>query len=190
VSSPRSLADKAGKADVVVLAGGDVEPLTYGWLSRLVGFALQPGVAAVGARTLAPDGRVEEGALTIAAGVPVPLLLGTTAADPGPLGIGVLPANCTAVAGVVAIPTSTLAELGGLDPELDDLAIADFCARAVAAGSRVVSTPDVLLRRHGPGPVNDLDLLSSFQDRWSERFAADPYLDQAAGWVTLKASAG
>ena len=185
VSGLADLSDQIRDADVVVLVGDDLEPLTHGWLSRLASFALQPGVAAVGARVVAPDGRVENGALAIEGGLPVPLLLGSTAADPGPLGIGLLPANCTAVAGVVAISTAALTDAGGLDPELGELAIADYCLRAVAAGSRVVSAPDVLLRRLGPGPVNDLDLLSSFRRRWSPRFASDPYLDQAAGWATL-----
>ena len=79
---------------------------------------LQPGVAAVGATTLAPDGRVEQGGIAIDDGLPVPMMFATGAGDPGPLGVGVLPANVSAVSGVVAFGGEAFRTLGGLDPEL------------------------------------------------------------------------
>ncbi|HEX5711867.1 MAG TPA: glycosyltransferase [Solirubrobacterales bacterium] len=184
-----TLAAELGDADVVVLCEGPVEPLTRLWLARLAGFAQQPGVGAVGARTLAPDGRVERSGIAIAAGLPLPLLYASAAGDPGPLGIGLLPANAAAVAGVVAYPGPALRELG-LERELGELASADYCLRAEAAGMRIVSAPDVLLRRVGrPTPANDLAALRRFRERWSGELAADPYFELGAGWPGIDPAA-
>ncbi len=175
--------DACAGADVIVICAGRVEPLTRFWLRRLTGFALLPGVAAVGATTLAPDGRVEQGGMAIDHGLPVPLMFGTAAGDPGPLGIGVLPFNAAAVSGVVAFGGEAFRGLGGLDPELGSLAVPDHCLRGLASGMRVVATPDVLLRRRsGPGFVNELSALAEFQRRWSESFPSDPYFDLASRW--------
>ena len=179
---PATLAAELAGADVVVLCEGAVEPLTRLWLARLAAFAQQPGVGAVGARTLAPDGRVERSGIAIAAGLPLPLLYASGAGDPGPLGIGLLPSNAAAVAGVVAYPGAALRELG-LDRELGELASADYCLRAGAAGLRVVSAPDVLLRRLGrPAPANDLGALRRFRARWAGEIGADPYFELGTGW--------
>jgi glycosyltransferase involved in cell wall biosynthesis len=170
-------------ADVVVLCEGDVEPLTRLWLRRLVGFALQPRVAAVGATTLAPDGRVEQGGIAIDDGLPVPLMFAAGAGDPGPLGVGVLPANVAAVSGVVAFGGESFQTLGGLDPDLGGLAVPDLCLRAIAASRRVVTAPDVLLRRtDGRGFVNELGALAEFRRRWSGAFPRDPYFDLESCW--------
>jgi hypothetical protein len=182
---------QCAEADVIVLCQGAVEPLTRLWLARIAGFALQPGVAAVGARTVAPDGRVEDGGIAVDAGLPVPLMYGAAASDPGPLGIGLLPANVSAVSGVVALGGETLRRLGGLDAEFGGLAVADHCLRALSAGLRVVSTPDVLLRRCGrPGAVNDLPDLERFRRRWAADFPRDPYFDLSTGLPGIAAASG
>lgn len=189
VSTAAGCTEAATEADVIVLCEGGAEPLTRLWLARLAGFALQPGVAAAGARTVAPDGRVEDSGLAIDAGLPVPLMFATAAGDPGPLGIGLVPANVTAVGGVVAFAGESFRRLGGLDPELGDLGVADFCLRARTAGMRVVSAPDVLLRRSGrSGTVNDLSALERFRRRWAADIPRDPYFDLDTGWPGVGAT--
>jgi glycosyltransferase involved in cell wall biosynthesis len=169
-------------ADVVVLCERPVEPLTRLWLARLAGFARQPGVAAVGARTLAPDGRVEQSGFAIDSGLPLPLMYGAGAGEPGPLGIGILPANVAAVAGTVAFDGEALRRLGGLEAGAGENAVPDYCLRGLTAGLRIVSAPDVLLRRLGPpSPVNDLAGLERFRHRWARAFPRDPYFDPSAG---------
>jgi len=170
-----------------------VEPLTRFWLARLAAFALQPGVAAVGAKALAPDGRVEHGGFAIEAGLPVPIMFATAAGDPGPLGIGLLAGNVAAVDGVVAFGGEAFRRLGGLEAAAGGLAIADYCLRGLSSGLRVVSAPDVLLRRPvPPAYVNDLAALERFRGRWRTRFGSDPYFDLEAGWpgVASPAAAG
>jgi GT2 family glycosyltransferase len=183
-------AERCSGADAIVLCEGAVEPLTRYWLARLAGFALQPGVAAVGARTLAPDGRVEEAGAAVEAGLPVPIMYATGAGDPGPLGIGLLPANVSTLGGVVAFGGETFRGLGGLDEEAGHLAVADYCLRALSAGLRIVSTPDVLLRRCGRGgAVNDLAELERFRRRWAAEFARDSYFDLSVEWPGVGATA-
>jgi hypothetical protein len=177
-----AIACQAG-ADAVAIVAAAVEPLTRFWLRRLLGFALQPGVAAVGATTLAPDGRVEQAGLAIDGGLPVPLMFAAPTGDPGPLGVGLLPANAAAVSGVVAFAGDALRELGGLDPGLGGLAVPDLCLRGLGAGMRVVTAPDVLLRRTAPPAfVNELGALYEFRRRWAGAFPRDPYFDLEAGW--------
>jgi hypothetical protein len=183
----RPSAEEAGAAcadaDVIVLCEGNFEPLTRFWLARLAAFALQPGVAAVGAKTLAPDGRVEHGGIAIEAGLPAPIMFASAAGDHGPLGIGLLPGNVAAVDGVVAFGGEAFRRLGGLDAEAGGLAAADYCLRGLSSGLRVVSAADVLLRRTAPPSyVNDLAAMERFRERWATRFAQDPYFDLNAGW--------
>lgn len=170
-------------ADVILICDPRLVPLTRFWLRRLAGFALQPGVAAVGATTLAPDGRVEQAGIAISGGLPVPMMFGSAGHDPGPLGIGMLPANAAAVGGVVAISGEMLGDLGGLDPELGDLAVPDHCLRGIVAGLRVVTAPDVILRRPSPPAfVNELSTLAEFRRRWSDTFPSDPYFELESRW--------
>jgi hypothetical protein len=117
-------------------------------------------------------------------------MFGTGAGDPGPLGIGLLPTNVTAVGGVVALSNETLSQLQGLNAEAGELGIGDYCLRALSAGLRTVSTPDVLLRRVGrPGTVNDLVALENFRRRWAADFPRDPYFDLDACWPGVESIA-
>jgi hypothetical protein len=66
---------------------------------------------------------------------------------------------------------------------LGSLAVPDHCLRGIAAGLRVVTAPDVLLRRAGGhGFVNELGALAEFRQRWSDAFPRDPYFDLDGGW--------
>jgi hypothetical protein len=110
-------------------------------------------------------------------------MFAAAAADPGPLGIGLLPANVSAVGGVVAIDGEIFRCLGGLEDGWGELALLDYCLRGLSAGLRVVSAPDVLLRRLGrPGVGNDLAALERFQRRWAGEFERDPYFELAVSW--------
>ena len=137
----------------------------------------------MGAKTLAPDGRVERGGIAIEAGLPVPLMFAAAAGDHGPLGIGLLPGNVAAVDGVVAFGGEAFRRLGGPEAAAGGLAVADYCLRGLSSGLRVVSAPDVLLRRPAPPSyVNDLEALERFRERCGTRFARDPYFDLSEGW--------
>jgi hypothetical protein len=173
----------AGADAVVLFETAALVPLTRGWLARLAAFALQPGVAAVGAKALAPDGRVEHCGLAIEQGLPVPLMVGVGAGDPGPLGVGLLPANVSAVDGVVALSGQALERLGGLEADLGYLALPDFCLRGRQAGWRTTLAPDVLLRRTRPVSLgNDLGSLARFRRRWAAQIPHDLYFELGVVW--------
>jgi hypothetical protein len=110
-------------------------------------------------------------------GLPVPVQLGMDQIEQGPLAVLQVSANFAAVTGTVAIARDRFEQLGGLSAEFDELATADLCLRAWSAGLRIVSVPDVVLRRlpGSPPPINDLVELDDFRARWVSRIPADPY---------------
>lgn len=168
--------------DAVVVLDGPALPLTRNWLSRLVGFAVQPGVGAVGAKVIGCSGLVENAGIALSDGTPVPLMSGALAPEPGPLTMALLPSNVTAVAGVLAAPAGPFQEIGGLDSTLGGLAPADFCLRARGDGLRTVLASDTILRRPaGWATMNDLGAFARFKRRWV-RFGPDPYFDFSWGW--------
>lgn len=168
--------------DAIVLIEGTAVPLTRGWLARLVGFAMQPGIGAVGPKITAVSGLVEEAGMAVADGTPLPLMSGSAATDGGPLTMALLPSNVTAVGGVLAAPADVFDQLGGADEELGSLALADFCLRARAVGLRTVLAADAILRRpRGWAATNDLAALARFTERWSD-CGQDPFFDLSWGW--------
>lgn len=160
----------------LVLLDTPVEPLTTNWLSRLAGFAAQPDVGAIGAKGLAPDGRVEHAGIVLRDGLPTPIQVAADQIEPGPMAILQVMGNFCAVSGTVATSRETVDRVGGFDERFDQLAVIDFCLRAWSQGLRIVSAPDTVLRRtDGEGPVNDLDELVDFRARWRGTIDEDPY---------------
>ena len=91
-------------------------------------------------------------------------------------GFGTSVYNVSAVSGVFATRRETYHELGGLNPELGDLAPIDYCLRATAADQRVVIIPDARLRATGPDPAtNDLPKISQLRRSWAQTHTHDPY---------------
>jgi glycosyltransferase involved in cell wall biosynthesis len=178
VATLMNLGASAAESDYLVLLDHPVESLTRDWLARLVGFASQPDVGAAGGKTLTPDGRVENAGILLSDGLPLPLLNGADAADEGPLGIARVPCNLSAVSGAVAIRRETFNKLGGIVEDVGPLGVVDFCLRAREDGMRIVSAPDVVVRRIGKAePVNDLAALHTFRMRWRDRLGRDPYFN-------------
>ncbi len=73
--------------------------LTHDWLTRLIGYSRQPGIAAAGPVVLGPDGRIQQAGIAIPDGIPLPLHHGSRA------GVGAArrwSMNVSAVSGVLA----------------------------------------------------------------------------------------
>jgi hypothetical protein len=168
----------AAESDYLVLLDSPVESLTRDSLVRLVGFASQPGVGAAGGKALTVDGLVENVGIALSDGLPLPLLQGADAREPGPLGIARVPCNLSAVSGAVAIRHEIFDKLGGVAEDVGPLGVADLCLRAREHEMRIVSAPDAVVRRVGKGaPVNDLTALYAFRLRWRHRSGRDPYFN-------------
>lgn len=171
-------AASASSAARLVLLEAPVEPLTSNWLTRLVTQAGRPEIAAVGAKVLARDGRVEHAGLVLRDGLPIPILLAADQIEPGPMAVLQVTGNFAALSGAVAIDRGDFDRLDGLDERMDTLGVADFCLRAWQQGSRILSCPDVVLRRtEERPPVNDIGELLAFRAKWLPELPQDPYFD-------------
>ncbi len=174
--------------DVLVLLNDDTEVLDGGWLRAMVAQLLQPGIGAVGAKLVYPDGRIQH------AGV----LLGPNALaghvgqfqsrhDKGYFGRVALASEfqaCTAAC--LAVRRTTWDRHHGLDESLqvafNDI---DFCLRVQAGGERVTYTPRAELVHHeslsrgndqsGPNFARFMGEVLWMRDRWGLEILHDPY---------------
>jgi len=141
-----------------------------------MGFCTDPAIAAAGPVVLASDGRIKEAGVAIPDGIPLFFLHGHDAAHHGPLGFGASTFNVSAVSDVVATPTATLERLGGLRAEMGDLALIDYCLRALQSGMRVVTVPDARVRViEDDHTINDLPAIWRLRRAWRPTFPRDPY---------------
>lgn len=171
-------------ADVIVLLNNDTLVVTPEWLFELVGSLKTPGVGAVGAKLLYPDGRIQHAGVTMG-------VHGLTAhafdGQPdrfAPLEPGYfahVPRNVSAVtAACLAVARDTYLEAGGFDER--ELGVAwndtDFCLRLLAAGHRIVMNPHAelihLCSASRGDAKNDREVGVMFA-RWSGRIEADPF---------------
>jgi GT2 family glycosyltransferase len=161
----------------LVLLAAPLEALTTNALSSLASFAARPGIGLVVPKVLTPEGRVQSIGAILRDGLPVPVQLGADQIEQGPLAVLQVSANYGAATGTVAITRDNFEQLGGMAGSFEELAAADLCLRAWQSGLRIVSTPDVVLRRlpGAPAPVNDVQELKSFRTRWLPDVPADPY---------------
>ncbi len=145
--------------------------LTHDWLTRLLGYSHQPGIAAAGPILLSGDGRILEQGIAIPDGIALPLRYGVPAAAAIPVVM-----NVAAVSGLLVTPRDTYTTLGGLHPQHRDLTLIDYCLRATDTGQRIVIVPDARLRTTGPDPTtNDLPAIWHLRHTWATTHTHDPY---------------
>ena len=150
--------------------------LTHDWLTRLLGYSAQPGIAAAGPVLLAPDGRIHQAGIAIPEGIPLHLLHGARSSMDELFGYGTSVYNVSAVSGILATRRETYHQLGGLDPAYGELALIDYCLRAGQDHQRTVIVPDARLRTTGPDPTtNDLPAIWRLRQAWATTHSHDPY---------------
>lgn len=138
--------------EFVALVNNDIEIISPGWLSEMVGLAQRPGSGCVGAKLYYPDGRIQHAGVVIGiGGVAGHAHLFMPGADLGYFTRLGLRQNYTAVTGAcLVVRRSTYDAVGGLNEA--DLAIAfndvDFCLKVDEAGFRNVWTPWAELVHH------------------------------------------
>ncbi len=175
--------------DILLLLNNDVAVTEPGWLREMVRAALRPGVGAVGARLLYPDGTVQHAGVVLGlGGVAGHVCIGAAAADPGPFGLLHLSREVGAVTGAcMAVPRAAWNAVGGMDE--DNLAVAfndvDLCLRLREAGYRIVFTPYAELIHHesksrGSDFADDqvarfMAEIAYMQRRWATELARDPF---------------
>ena len=140
--------------DVFVLLNNDIAVLQPDWLEVLVSHAVQPGVGAVGAKLLYPDGRVQHAGLTTdRTGIPRHMFRYAAADDPGVFGLLASAREVWGVTGAcLAIARGVFFDVGGLN-ETFPIAYndVDLCLRLTAQGYRIIWDPVVGAGASGDG---------------------------------------
>jgi hypothetical protein len=178
--STGTLADAAAAAqgEQLLIMQTPAAGLTHDWLTRLIGYAGQPGIAAAGPILLARDGRIQQAGIALPGGVPLHLVHGrpTVSAPPAVT-------NVSALSGVLLTPSSIYRSLGGLALDHRELTLIEYCLRAGEGAGRIVMIPDARMRATGPDPaVNDLPAIWRLQREWAATHTHDPYYN--AGYRT------
>lgn len=181
----------AAAGEVLLLLNNDVEILHPDWLTEMAAQAVRPGIGAVGARLLYPDGTLQHGGILLGPdGSAVHVGRGARADDPGYLGQLACTRELSAVTGAcLATPRRIWQRVGGMDERLavtwNDV---DYCLRVRSDGQRVIWTPQATLRHH-ESVTRGLDTVDPERQArftaeqalmrrlWADNFARDPFLN-------------
>lgn len=176
----------ATDAPLLLLLDCGLAPLDDGWLQALASHARRPGIGAVGARIVAPDGGLCEGIVRLGqSGVAGSPYLGVSANYTGSGGELHLEQNCIAVSGRgMMLARAHFLDAGGLRAERYPQAHAatDLCLRLHQRGLRQLWTPHATLaapaavvpRPFAPPTAADVPLLED----WLRELPTDPYANR------------
>ncbi len=177
------------RGEIILLLNNDISMIGDGWLTEMVSHAVRPGVGAVGARLLYPDGTVQHAGVALGiGGVAGHLQVGAPGRHAGYQGHLKLTRNVSAVtAACLAMRRSVWDEVGGMDAERLTVAFndVDLCLKIRAAGYDIVWTPFAELYHH-ESASRGLDLepaaaarfqaeIATMRERWGEVLDADPF---------------
>ncbi|MBP2294263.1 glycosyltransferase family 2 protein [Azospirillum rugosum] len=139
----------ACRGDALCFLNNDVVAIAPGWLAEMVSLLARPGVGAVGAKLLYPNGTVQHAGIVLGAeGIAGHAFVGLGADEPGHLGQAVLPRTVSAVTGACLLTSRAAFDaVGGFDMVNLPVAYADvdYCLKLQHAGLRVLWTPHARL---------------------------------------------
>ena len=172
--------------EFVLFLNDDMSVIEPRWLSQMVGWARLPGVGAVGARLLFPDGSVQHGGVVLGLRKGLTAFRGLPGDDPGYLDLAKLTRDCSAVtAAAMLTPRDLFLELGGFDEEAFAISYndVDYCLRLGDAGHRVVYCGEAELYHHqgltrGSGTTSERER-AALTERHGQR--CDPYYSPHLG---------
>jgi GT2 family glycosyltransferase len=177
------------RGDLLAFLNNDVEAPEPGWLAELAAQALRPGVGAVGARLLYPDGSIQHAGVVLGIGGVAGHAHKYLSADAPGYELRLrLVHNVSAVTGAaLVIRRDRFNEVGGFDADLfavnyNDV---DLCLRLMRAGYRNLYCPDAVLIHHESrsrgvptaGPAYDQWQRErrAMLRRWGDLLEADPH---------------
>jgi GT2 family glycosyltransferase len=186
-----NLAAHEATGDVFVFLNNDVSVIHPSWLKEMILQAVRPGVGAVGARLLYPDGTIQHGGVVLGiGGVAGHIHLGAARDDPGYFGRLKLAQDVSCVtAACMAVTREVFEKIGGFDEE--HLVVAfndvDLCIRIRETGYRIIWTPYAELY-HWESRSRGSDTVPSqiarfhregeyIRTRWSTQIASDPFFN-------------
>ena len=187
-SALRNAGAQAARGEVLCFLHDDVEVVTDRWLEELVGLLVQPGIGAVGAKLLYPDGSIQHAGMVAGIGGTVGNVHRTIdRLEPGYFGRAMLAQCYSAVSwACLAARREAFEQVGGFDADHLSAAFgdADFCFRLAEAGWRVGWTPhaelvhfepkDLARETDGEHAVRFAREIRYLHTRWADRLAADP----------------
>lgn len=179
---------REARGEIVCLLNNDVEVISPDWLGELVSYAVRPGVGAVGAKLLYPDGTIQHGGVLLGlhgvAGHVFRLLERNQA---GYFGRPQVAQAIGAVTGAcLAVRRQVFLDAGGLDEDRLKVAFndVDFCLKLLRAGLRNVYTPWAELYHHESATRGYEDTpekqarfrgeIEAMLQRWGEALLRDP----------------
>ena len=176
-------------ADLVCLLNNDIEVLHSEWLEEMVSVALQPGVGAVGAKLLYPDGRIQHGGVLVGLNHAADHVYAGAPGDaPGYTQQLLIRREVSAVtAACLVVRRALYREVEGLDEEAFPVAFndVDFCLKLRERGLRNVWTPHARLvhhesasrgrRRSAEQEARANRELAALRARWAAALVEDPY---------------
>jgi GT2 family glycosyltransferase len=178
----------AAGGDIVGLLNNDIEALHAGWLDEMVGQLLRPGVGAVGAKLLWPNGMVQHGGVLLGVGNAAGHFGNRLAdADWGDHGRNQLVQQVSGVtAACLLLRKKDYLALGGMDEQAFPVAFndVDLCLKLRRAGKAIVWTPHARLlhaesasRGHEDTPQKRARAareLANLRQRWGPVLLRDP----------------
>jgi GT2 family glycosyltransferase/glycosyltransferase involved in cell wall biosynthesis len=140
-------------AELILFLNDDTEVIDPCWLSQMVGYLRVPGVGAVGARLLYPNGDIQHAGVVHGYfnGLAGHAFKNKSPHDNGYLSYARVLRNCSAVtAACMLTRRDTFLSVGGFDEKAFAVAYndVDFCHRLVQHGLRVVYCPTAELIHH------------------------------------------
>jgi len=183
-----NLGAQVASGEVLVLLNNDIEVIEGSWLSVLAAHAVRPGVGAVGAKLLYPNGTIQHGGVWLGhGGIAGHIDVGRERHDLVGHGRLLDLRTLSAVtAACLAVRRNLYLEVGGLNEEFqvafNDV---DFCLRLSELGHRNIWVPNVVLYHHeslSRGSDNTPEKLRLIRheqrlmvDKWGGTLAFDPY---------------
>jgi O-antigen biosynthesis protein len=175
--------------ELVLLLNNDVDVINSDWLREMASHAIRPGIGAVGAKLLYPDGTIQHGGITVGVGgVAGHQYLHRSGGDIGYFGQLKLVRNVTAVTGAcLMLCRQAYWEAGGLDEVSLPVAFndIDLCLKLRARGYRNVWTPYAELYhtesvsrgsdRVGENATRYARDVATMRRRWGDLLDHDPY---------------
>lgn len=193
----------ASGGELLLLLNNDVEIIAPGWLSAMVDEAVRPGVGAVGAQLLYPDGRVQHAGVVVGlggeAGHPY---RGRQAGTPDRMGRPPVPHEVSAVTGAcLLVSRAAYDAVGGLDEERFPVSFndIDLCLKLRRHGLRNIQVPGAVLYHHeSASRGRDVGAKQARADREARAFAEawlpvmrdDPYYHPALSLLRFDVSLG
>ncbi len=188
-SAINNFAAAEARGDILLLLNSDISMIAPGWLREMVQQAIRPGVGAVGARLLYPDGTLQHAGVVLGLGGAAGHgHVGAGGLDPGYFGQLMMTREVSAVtAACLAVPKPAFERVGGLDAANLPVAFndVDFCLRLREAGLRIIWTPHAELVHHEsksrgsdftPERIDKFHAEVAYMARrWGAELLADPF---------------